>query len=369
MSKRALILGTGQAQADMIQVFAERGVYVCACSYISGDAGERYADEFRQINITDENAVYDYVIERGIDCIYSAGSDIAMPTVAAVARRAGLKSFVSEETARACNTKHLLRAKLGEGFAGNVRFQELSSPEEELKLGFPIVIKPPDSQGQRGVFKVNDAAELRERFGDSIKHSRMGKVIAEEYVDGPEISVNTFSVDGEIVFSLVSDRIVWDEYPGGIIHRHIVPSVLQDDAQVMAVIDALVRDVQHKLGIADGPAYFQIKVAQGGKPKLIEVTPRLDGCHMWRLISKSTGIDLLKLTIDLLLNGAVDSIGSWQATPYETEFLCLPPGSVFDKALFESAGSEYLQWYYEDGDMVKRMNGYMEKCGYRIIAR
>ncbi|MBQ2681373.1 MAG: ATP-grasp domain-containing protein [Eggerthellaceae bacterium] len=366
MMKKVLILGTGAAQADAIRALSARGERVYACSYISGDVGEAYADDFRQINIVDEDAVYDYVIQQGIECIYSVGSDIAMPVVASVAKRAGLKSFISADTARICNTKDLLRHALGEDFEGNLRYQELSSPDEELRVGFPLMMKPVDSQGQRGVFKVDSPDEFKERFESSLAFSRCGRIIAEDYVDGNEISVNTFAVDGELVFACVSDRVVWDDYPGGIIHRHLLPSIYEGNAETIAAIENLVLRTQRKLGILEGPAYFQIKVDADGQPKLIEVTPRLDGCHMWRLIRYSTGVDLLKMTLDLLLDGKVEPIGNYDVQSYETEFLCAPPSTEFSKHLFDVSGCDYLQWYYEEGDAVKRMNGYMEKCGYQI---
>ena len=102
---KILVLGTGAAQADLIRACKDRGREVYACSYRSGDVGQKYADHFAEINITDAEAVKDYATANDIDCIYSTGSDIAMPTAFGVSEELGLKSFCSSRTAVICNNK------------------------------------------------------------------------------------------------------------------------------------------------------------------------------------------------------------------------------------------------------------------------
>ncbi len=363
--KKILVLGTGMPQADLIKACKARGMEVFACSYTSGDVAEPFADHFKQINIVDIDAIEAYARENQVDYIYSAGSDVAMPTVLTVSERMGLRHFCPSQTATICNNKPLLRNTLTQDFEGNIKSQRMTSADEELKVGFPLMMKPTDSQGQRGVYRVDSIEEFRGNFEKSMAFSREGAVIVEEFIEGEEISVNTFCSGGKMIFALPSKRIVWEDLPGGIIHRHVIPFQYADDPDVCAKVDSLVRRTLKKLNINDGPAYFQIIVTKDGTPKLVEVTPRLDGCHMWRLIRYSTGVDLLDLTVRLLLGEEV-GIGEYEVKPYETEFLCLPTAEVFNKNRFEIGDPEFLQWYYEDGGIVKKMNGYMEKCGYLI---
>ncbi len=363
---RILVLGTGAPQADLIKECKSRSMDVYACSYNVGDPGEKYADGFEHINIVDAGAVEDYAKRIKADLVYSAGSDVAMPVALSVAEHIGLRAFCSSEIAEICNKKPLLRKFLGADFEGNLHFQCVSSVNEELKIPFPLMMKPSDSQGQRGVCLVRSGDEYRKQFEKSMSFSSEGKVILEEYVEGKEISVNTFSQNGSLIFCLPSDRIIWSEYPGGIIHRHILPSVFSDSTGILNKIYDLVDRTLKKLNILDGPAYFQIMIDKSGAPKLIEVTPRLDGCHMWRLIKYSTGVDLLSLSVDALTGSACGEIKNYSVIPYETEFLCLPPAAKFSKQCFSAGGNEYLEWYYDEGETVKRINGYMEKCGYTI---
>ena len=363
--KRILVLGTGAAQADLIKECKAQGLEVYACSYINGDVAQRCVDHFEQINIVDIDSVLKYAKKEKVDYVYSAGSDVAMPTALKVSEELGLPTFCSSETAKICNNKLLLRKTLGNGFEGNLKFQMISNADDNIKIDYPFIMKPSDSQGQRGVCLVNSYEEVKANFDRTVSFSREKKVIIEEYVEGYEISVNAFVSDGETVFSLPSKRIAWDDFPGGIIKKHVISDDIITNTELQNRINILVSSTVKALKINSGPVYFQIIVNRYNYPMLIEVTPRLDGCHMWNAIKHSTGVDLLKLTVDSLMGKDV-SIPNYKVKPYELEFMCLPPNEVFRTNRFELPQYDYLQWYYKDGDIVKTTNGFMEKCGYLI---
>lgn len=302
-----------------------------------------------------------------VDFVYSVGSDVAMPTVAKVSKELGLPCFVDYETTTICNHKGVLRETLHRRkVEGNIPFQMIESPDEDIRINFPVMMKPSDSQGQRGVVKVGNIEELRHNFYRTIGFSREKKVILESYIDGDEISVNVFFENSELKFYLVSDRMVWDEHPGGIIRKHIIPSVYEKNAEVSEKVRKLVFETIEAIGLKNGPAYFQIKISPDKTPYIIEVTPRLDGCHMWKLIRYSTGIDLLKASMDMLEGKEYNQPEKYTIKPYSLEFLCGKPGSVFYKNNYDISGYESLNWYYEEGKTINPMNGFFEKCGYVI---
>lgn len=366
MKNKILILGTGNAQEDIIKYCKEDGFEVYVCSYIEGDKAEKYADHFALINITEVDEIKKYMIENGINYIYSAGSDIAMPSVTKVAEDLKLPGFVSSKTAFICNNKNILREALGENFKGNLQYTVLTKMPESVPIDFPAVLKPVDSQGQRGVVKVNNLEELQENFDHSMSFSSIKKVIVEEYVEGNEISVNTFMKNGKLEFALISDREVWEEYPGGIIRKHILPSRYSGSEVESKIID-LVERVVEKLEIKNGPAYFQIKIKNEEEPKLLEVTPRLDGCHMWRVIKEYTGVDLMAACVKGLKGESADlSYSQPILSEASLEFMCASPGTKFQKENYDIRESIFVKYYYEENEVVKKMNGYMEKCGYVI---
>jgi biotin carboxylase len=197
-------------------------------------------------------------------------------------------------------------------------------------------------------------------------------VVLEEFIDGQEVSLNAYLLNGEILCSVLTDRESWTEYPGGIIHRHHFPSRFENSIVHQRILD-LAQDVVRIVGLSDGPVYFQIMI-QDGRPYLIEVTPRLDGCHLWRLIREVTGVDLLDMTMNHLLyqdpfhrKAYSLSDGSLSDTPVcHLEFYCQAPGEHADYSGFLKEDAIYRFIYYQEGETIKPVNGYMEKCAYRI---
>ena len=367
---RVLVLGTGNAQKDLIEYCKANDYEVIAASNSKKSPISDLADEFHQIDITDSESILALAEKKKIDCVYSVGSDVAMPTIAKTSESLKLPCFFSFEAANTCNHKYMLREALERNhISGNIPYQIMESPDDPIRVPFPAIMKPSDSQGQRGVRKVNNQSELRRFFSETLSFSREKKVILESFIDGDEISVNVFLQDGEIRLYLISDRKVWDEYPGGIIREHLIPSRYEKDPDVSAKIRDLVTDVLAAIHLENGPAYFQIKISPEGRPYLIEVTPRLDGCHMWRLIRYCTGVDLLRASMELLEGKGYHQPAPGRPVPCSLEFFCGKPGTVFSKRNYTVPENEFLCWYYEDGQTVLPMNGYFEKCGYMIRYR
>ncbi len=360
---RFLVLGIGPAQVDLLEYL--QGVFeVHACSNVAEGPGLLLCDRFSLIDITDINALHAYCLLHAIDYVYSVGSDLAMPSVAMVSEQMSLPCFVSPETAWLCNSKRLFREKTSATRA-HVEFAVLTHADDPVQLPVPLIVKPVDSQGQRGITVVHRAEHLPGAFHVARSHSRSGAVIAEAFLQGDEISVSAYLRDGNLEFFMVSDRISWPDYDGGFIHKHIVPSTISMTAH--GKVRRLVQEVATLLGILNGPAYFQIKVV-AGKPRLIEVTPRLDGCHLWRLLSWAAGVDLLDLTLKHLtrqpyvLPNALPMDATWVL-----EFFCEAPGRAFRRKEHPvHRNAVHSCYYYEDGQIVRVINGYKEKCGYQI---
>lgn len=361
--KSILILGIGSAQVDALRWCRTAGLEVHACGVSEQGTGRRLADRFALMDIRDAAAVERYVLANGISVVYSVGSDAAMPTAARVSEKLGLPSFFPAESAVICNNKHLMREALGPDFAGNLRHLVVRTAEEAAAWkSYPCIMKPADNQGQRGVFILNNPADLQAQFLRSLEFSPSGRVVLEEYADGPEVSANVYMQDGEVRFLQVTDRIVFAEYPG-IVSEHRIPSA--HAGAESAVRDLVVR-VLGRIRIPDGPVYFQLKLTRTG-PVVLEATPRLDGCHLWRLIREYCGVDLLECTFRHLLGEPLPSLEKKPATRQLT--LVFPsgrPGDKVDRQSYDIGRPLHLEWYYESGETIRPINGLMEKVGYFI---
>ncbi|RUO62627.1 ATP-grasp domain-containing protein [Pseudidiomarina insulisalsae] len=366
MTKKVVVLGIGNAQVDLLRWLQQQAeIEVHALSNTDKGRGRPFADEFELIDITNREQVLAYCQEQQIDLIYSMGSDVAMPTVAYVSEQMNLPSFVSYETAQTCNNKAKFRERLQQNY-GAVPFVVVTSAQECVsraqQLRFPVIVKPVDSQGQRGVSTAATAQELEAAFSYARQYSRAGDVIVEEKIIGEEISVNAYVSDGALAFFLPSGRVAWQGFDGGIIHKHMLPDNLSVSAR--SNVKRLVEETLQELKINNGPAYFQIKM-RGDDAFLIEVTPRFDGCHMWRLIALAGGVNLLDITMQQLLGNATELPVSFQIRPACLEFLCQPPGR-YEREHVVHPEAEYYEMYVAPGDEVLPMNGKMEKCGYQI---
>ncbi|HNV80460.1 MAG TPA: ATP-grasp domain-containing protein [Tenuifilaceae bacterium] len=369
--KKILVLGTGNAQVDFIEHCKKLGLEVHSCSYLPEGRGIDVSDYFSIINITDINNVTEYVERNGIDVIYSTGSDIAMPTIASVSEKLNLPVFISSKTANTCNHKTLLRNTLKSIPDYSVTSMEVT---EESDLGkwaiFPAILKPNDSQGQRGITEIYSADQLLDSFKFAISHSRTKTAIIEEYIEGFEISINIYVVNYQIVLQFITERISFNEYPGGIIKSHLYPVTRKLNIEkITQMSNAVVKTFD----IKNGPAYFQIKIDKNENPKIIEITPRLDGCHIWRLISELKGINLFDIIVNHLINNEVDISIFEQNKPdkaprAELIFFTSSPGDKFSMKNFHAVkDAVYTEWYYRDGEIVRPINQYAEKVGYQII--
>ncbi|MDH2453849.1 ATP-grasp domain-containing protein [Priestia megaterium] len=366
--KKVLVLGVASVQLDAILELKKMGYETYACAMAKDGPGADAADHFDEINILDKPAIIQHIKNNNISLVYSVGSDLAMPVASFISEELSMPHFVSEETARICNNKDLMRKTLGNDFTGNVKFQVIEDENQEVKLNFPFILKPADSQGQRGVKLVTNSNEYLENYKIAKEYSRSGLVILEQYISGPELSVNGYMVDGELKYLIASDRETWSNYTG-LIHKHIVPTT-NLVPKMTEVLQGIIESACEKLNIVNGPVYAQIKLEEE-MPYIIEITPRLDGCHMWNLLQYYTGVNLLKLTFEHLLNNDISELENHYSeykNGYVLEFICQEPNTLADYTSHAKEIDESLESfnYYKPGDRIRPVNGKFDKIGYFI---
>ncbi|QMU97425.1 ATP-grasp domain-containing protein [Microbacterium esteraromaticum] len=362
---RLLVLGVAAVQDDLIVRAQRDGHHVIACAGSADGPGAARADVFIEQNFAEVDEIVALAEAHAVDAIYSVGSDRAMPVVGEASERLGLPVLASAASALVCNDKLLMRERLGPDTTGNVPFFRVSSGAGPVPgLAFPFIVKPNDSQGQRGVALVHDEREYRDAVEAAVAHSRNGQAIVERYLDGPEISVNGYLVDGELVFCAVSDRNTWDGHVG-LVREHRLPSLNATERTVGLARD-LLEQLATAMKVANGPIYAQMKVVDG-EPFVLEVSPRLDGCHLWRLIEYTRGVNLLDVVVDHLLNGDVPDRKRFEPARQVAgtlEFLAQPPGRMNQR--FDDREADFEQYYYAQDDVVRPINGRMDKVGYRV---
>lgn len=371
--KKLLVLGIGGAQLDLIQVAKEMGIYVYAIAKTSDGIAYQYADEFIEMDIFDIDSINKLIKEKGIDAVYTAALEISLPVITRVSLDNNLRTFVTEKSLEMFKDKSVWRKALG-NTVGNLRSRPGFKLEDFKNWDiFPAIIKPADGSGQRGVHKVNSFKEIEEVFDNVISFSKKKKALIEEFAEGEEISINSFMYKGELAFYEISDRISYTEYPGGIIKEHHIPSK-HDNPIVREKLEKLVKEVSRIMEYDTGHVYYQLKI-KDNEPKIIEFTPRYDACHMWRLVKVTNNINLMKASLEYLLYGKSEEIEGYINNKYEKnegifklKFISDKPGTIVNKKKYKISDDKmFLQWYYEDGEIVKSVTGYIEKVGYYIV--
>lgn len=221
--------------------------------------------------------------------------DYYLPTTARVAAHLGLPGPDPRAVERACR-KDLTRTTLHEAGVPGPRFALAEDwpalAKAAAELGYPLVVKPVDLCAGMYVRKVTDEAELREAFAaieafpvNARNQPRVPAVLLEELLTGPEVSVETVTVDGATHVVGVTDKSVAGE-PWFVESGHMFPADL-DTAAAEAVAVAAIE----ALGLDRGVAHTEVKLTPEG-PKLVEVNPRPAGNQITELVRRVTGIDL-----------------------------------------------------------------------------
>jgi phosphoribosylamine-glycine ligase len=342
------------------------GWRVIGAAHKKRGAGLDHVDEFRLADISDVEAVETLARDIDPDLIYSVGSDLGVETSTAVSSRLGLPRFIRPETVNLIDQKPQFREFLNSQDISPVEFSPIEKPKElDGWDTYPAVLKPADSYGQRGVTLVETEAEARQHLPTALDYSRNGRALIEAQLNGFEVSVNVFLVDGVIEFVCITDRIVSQDVTFGIPMAHVLPSQRCDQHERSAVLDLVERTIV-ALGIQDGPLYFQIKLSSDG-PKIVELAPRLDGCHLWRLIKQACDVNLLNATFNHLAGEPPKDISIEKIVPHRLEYIMGPPGAEFHPMDYEiSPDRAYSEFYYEESDTVRSTNGVREKVGYYI---
>jgi biotin carboxylase len=256
--------------------------------------GFAFADRRCILSTEDEPALERLVGALGIDGIVSPGTDWPVGVAARIAERSGLPHPIAPATAVLATNKLRQRERLAEAGVPQPRWWVVGASDEQPEVDGPVVVKAPDRQGQKGLALVRDPAALPEAIEAARSVARSGLALVEELVDGPEVTVVGFSVDGEFAALAVTDREVAEPPAFGVALAHVFPS--HDRGQSRVVAEQAVA----ALGIENGPSYTQLRIDADG-PKVIEVAARLGGGHDAELVEAAVGVDLNILTIEAAL--------------------------------------------------------------------
>lgn len=299
--KRLLFLGGSPLQLPGIIRAKEMGLSVAIADMDRNAVGISYADSFYEVSTIDKERVLQAAIDFRADGVFTFATDYPMRSVAYACEKLGLPG-IPYETAVCATDKGQMALRFKKAGVKQPWFHILHSGEslETLspQLCFPCVCKPTDNSGNRGVQLVNAPEELVQAVKNSRINSRSGDVIIQEYMTGPEVSVEIIVWDSIIHTIAITDKLTTGE-PFFIEMGHSeptrVPPVMADSIRELA------EQAVRALGIHNGAAHAEIKITNDG-PKMVEIGARLGGgCINTHLVPLSTGVDILGAAIQCTL--------------------------------------------------------------------
>ena len=276
------------------------GVESICFAWEEGAVCKDVCDQFYPVSTVDKDSILKICQEIKVDGITTIASDVAVLTVNYVAEKMGLIGNPDMYSETATN-KYLMRQCFMKHKVPSPRFTLVDNLAHYQITGFrfPLIVKPTDRSGSRGVEKVLDPVQLEEAILRAQKESFEHKAIIEEFVTGREISVESISFKGEHNILQITDKVTTGA-PFFVELEHHQPSTLSDE--IKEKIKDIVRHALDALHIQYGASHSELKITEDGDIRVIEIGARMGGDFIGsNLVKLSTGYDFLKGVIDVAL--------------------------------------------------------------------
>lgn len=296
--KKLMLLGGIRYLLPVIKAAHEQGYYVITADYIPNNIAHKYSDEYVNVSIIDKEAVLKVAREKEIDGIMSFGVDPGVVSASYVQEQMGLPSFGPYESVVILQNKDKFRAFLTEnGF--NVPWAKgFDNIDEAIKecywYSWPLIVKPTDSAGSKGVTKVNSIDELRPALEYAFKYSISGHVIVEEFIEkqGCSSDTDSYAQDGVLKFVSFSAQ----RFDAGATNPYTPaayswPSTFtkEEEAYLTSEIQRLITLLQLRTAVFN----IEVRVGTDGKPYIMELTPRGGGNRLCEMLRYATGVDMI----------------------------------------------------------------------------
>lgn len=373
--KKVLMLGAGPLQVPAIQELKKMGAYVICLDQNPQAEGFLYADEAKSISTMDTEAICAEFQRQQADVVMTSTSDAPVRVVSEVSERLGLTGALSYEDACAVTIKSRMRERLKEYRVPIPEYRVIHSVEELFHAYDDIfsqrcILKPADSSGSRGVKLLEGQfcrEDLKTEYDICRKYTRSGILLAEEVMDGPEVSVEAMTVEGQTTVLAITDKIVCPK-PYFVEIGHAQPSLLPEI--VRKQIHAITKKAIRAMNIRNGPSHTEIIVTKDG-PKIVEIAARLGGDYITsRLVPLSTGIPMVRESVRLSLGKTVTLKPRWRKGA-AIRFLISDTDGIFLRAdgILEAEkeeGIREISLYVKPGERVHALRSSSDRLGHII---
>lgn len=302
------ILGAGYLQYPFIEKARSMGLETHVFAWAEGAEGKDIADYFYPISILNKIEILQKCRDIGIDGIVSIASDITMPTVNYVAHAMGL---IGNPLASILITtdKYEMRKALSANGIDCPKFSFFDAPtfSNNGELSFPLIVKPTDRSGSRGVTKVHSVEEVNQSILKALEHSINGRVIVEEYIESErEFSIECISY-GKVHHPIAITDKVTTRAPHFVEIEHHQPAAISEETYRQMF--ETTKRILDALGIVNGASHTEVYLLSNGDIRVVECAARMGGDFIGsHLVPNTTGYDYMRAVIEVALNQFVHEL-------------------------------------------------------------
>lgn len=297
--KKLLLLGGSCYLVPVIEAAHKLGIYVITCDYLPNNIAHKYSDEYYNVSIIDKEATLKVAEALNIDGVMSFACDPGVVTAAYIAEKMGLPFQGSYASAVILQDKGLFRKFLSDNnfnVPNSKRYTDKTEPFNDIDyFNWPVIVKPVDSAGSKGVTKVSTPSELKEAIEIAVNVGHNGAFIIEDFLtfSGYHSSADPFSVNGELKFITYSDQLFDSEAENPYTPAMIIwPTSMKTEYQ-----NELTLEIQRLINILNlNTGIYNIETCVGtdGKPYIMEVSPRGGGCRIAEIQEKAFNVNLIE---------------------------------------------------------------------------
>lgn len=376
MQKKLMLLGGIRYLLPVIKAAHEQGYYVITADYLPGNIAHKFSDEYANVSIIDKEAVLSVAKENRIDGIMSFGVDPGVVSASWVQEQMGLPSFGPYESVCILQDKARFRGFLAEhGFnvpKAKGYFDIKDALTDQDAFDFPVIVKPTDSAGSKGVTRVDDKTQLKKAVGYAFDKSVSGHIIIEDFVEkqGCSSDTDSFSVDGKVKFvSFNAQRFDANAANPYVPAAYTWPSTFSKKQE-----EYLTTEIQRLitlLGMKTNIYNIETRIGADGKPYIMELTPRGGGNRLCEMLNYVTGVDMITAMTRYVVGDSVPEIeqksydGHWAEVILHSE-----RAGTFDRIeIAKELNAEVIEedLWVKKGDHVDTFKGANDAIGTLVL--
>lgn len=309
--KRLLVLGGTQISCEIIRKAKSMGVHVIVTDYndVIDSPGKQIADESYMVSATDVDGVVNLIREAKIDGVIVGFNDMLLPYYAEICEKAKLPCYGTKEQFEIFTNKDAYKSLCRKYHVPTVEEYHLSLDkfyEDIDKIKFPVLIKPSDNSGARGIFICKDKQELLEKYEEALKYSSSKTILIEQYLTGDEITVFFVFDNGEYYITGIGNRHV-KYFQNGLIPLPVgytYPATITD--KYINDVFPYVKNMLKSIGLKNGMMFMQCKV-ENGIPVVYDIGYRLTASLEYKMFELDSGFNPLEMIIRFSLTGSMSS--------------------------------------------------------------